>query len=1138
MGSGCIVRGFGILMVMQYRRKQFYDRTDWLAFWASAGCAFVVYLLSLGPSVGLEDAGELAVAADSLGVPHPPGYPLWTMLAWCFCRIFGWVTWQGFANPAWAVALASAVMGALAVGVTALLIARSGRDLLLQSTGLSEGEARNVGWIGAMAGSLAFAFSPVMWSQAVIVEVYALGALFLALTLALTYRWLARPQGKVLVWLGLVFGLGLTNYQVLLLALLPLALMIAWRRRRLALSFVALAVPLGLTAYGLKLGAMASADAFSTPGVPVILRPEVAVLEPLPWALAPVWVYCGAGVCLVATALLALSRRRARWMAVPIVGVVLVVALAGALYAPMELPAGFAGTLYDFRGAWAIHLVALGLLWGVCWRFRRTRRFALAVSVTQVVMLCLLQQGLLLGLVSPARWWFWWPIGWNGLVLLLAWRLLPQGRWVAGSVLAAELGVAVYAYMPLASELKPPMNWGYARTWEGFKAALSRGQYEAIAPSSFFSVRYLRQVLAYCADLRLQFSLPVVLLAIAGTGAMVVMRVRRAFRVRTADCGFWRAERVGGLWLGGTLLFFGVMSALLVALANPAGDLQDGFIQKVKFISSHGIFALWIGYGVAMAAAYVYRRPAWGRWLALLLGLGVALVPFGANFVSRDLVLRWGGAEQRGHDFGWQFGAYMLAGAPQIEAELSSDEEPLPDPFWPPPMEADAVFFGGTDPGRFVPTYMVFAAGVRPDILVFTQNALADPTYMNIQRDLYGEVMWVPSADDVRDAFTVYVDAVQRGERSTRGQVVEENGRLQVTGAAAVMEINAELAKQLVDRNVERAFYIEESYTVPWMEPLLEPAGLALRIVREGAQLENVAARDCDFWDWMTRRLALRPAYQRDFAARKSFSKLRTSIAGVYAKNRQPRAAEQAFLDAEVLYPFSPEVAFRRIQECLMPGRRFQDALRRMEAYRRVDAANTKADRLLAYLEVLAEAYQEFTELTAKVRAQTITTAEVCELARVAETLNMREIAVDYWRQVTGAADLTAQDARDGSIALQRLRQPTLAFALLKRVPEAVWVTYSPDELVACSGLAQGAKEPTLAFNLLQVAVKQAPQSGKVWLGVALYYYGVGDEAQAYRCFQAAVQYGATHWIEEDPAVMEIFLYLSRRYRIQEGGAQ
>ena len=1107
---------------MRMLGKRFFDVKDWLAFWLAGGVAFAVYALSLGPSVGLEDAGELATAADGLGVPHPPGYPLWTLGAWVFCRLFGWVTWQGWPNPAWAVALFSAVAGALATGVTALLIVRSGRDLLAAATGRADDVGVDAAaWVGGVAGALAFAFSPVMWSQAVIVEVYALGALFLALTLLLLYRWMRWPRTSTLVWLGLVFGLGLTNYQVLLLAALPIALLIFLRRWRLGLSFVAVLVPLGLTAYLLTLGALPSADLYSTPGDPVILRPAAA-LGDLPAALAPGWFYVALGACLAAGVALLAFRRTWRWAALPLVGAVGLLIWSGA-NVERALPEGFAGTLYDFRTAWTIHAAGLATLWAVCWRFRRSRRFAAAVTAVQAAGLALVQQGLLLGLTDPNLWWFWWPVGWNAVVLALAWRLLLRGRCVALTALAAEVGVSVYAYMPIASEGNPAMNWGYARTWEGFKHAISRGQYEALAPSDFLSVRYLRQLGDYLGDLRMQFSAPVAALGALGTAAL-------AWRVGRRKG--WR----GLAWLGCTVFFFLVMSALLVALANPSGDIQDGFVQKVKFISSHGIFAIWVGYGLAALLALLRRwRRAWR--VGLLAALATAAAPVWENFANDELVRRMGAAEQTGHDFGWQFGAYMIGGAPTLRAALSPDEEPPPDPFWPPPMAQGAIFFGGTDPGRFVPTYLVHAVGMRPDLHVLTQNALADPTYMNGVRDLHGASIWVPTADGVTDAFADYVDAVQRGERKTAGTVTEANGKLQLSGAQAVMDVNAELARDIFERN-PNACYVEESYPVPWMDAFLEPAGLAMRLRREGRDLWAVADRDADFWDWMTRRLALRTAYRRDFAAQKSFSKLRSAIAGVYARNGLEAPAERAYQDALTLYPISPEVVFSTVRELLIPARRFDEALRLVRGYRRADPKNARAAYLEGRLAALAEAYADFDALTAKVRGKRATTADVCALAEVCEALGFNAQAADYWEQVVHADDLTAGGALKGCLALQRLGRSEAALALLRRIPEAAWPNLSPEEMVACGGLAQARGDDALAFRLFQAALRRAPESGSVWLGIALYYYGRGEGARAYEAMRTAVRHGASPLIEADPAVAKIFLYLAERYGPRKGMLQ
>lgn len=1112
---------------MEKPRKSFFDRLDWQAFWCCFGVAFGVYCCSLGPSVGLEDAGELATAAQVLGVPHPPGYPLWTMISWCFCRLFGWVTWQGYPNPAWAVSLFSALSGAIAAGLTALLAVRSGRDALQTLSNASEPDPRlqACAWLGGVMGSLCFAFSPVMWSQAVIVEVYALGALFMALVMLLTYRWLQAPSGRVLVWLGLVFGLGLTNYQVLLLAALPIALVIFLRHRTLAFSFLSVAIPLGLTAYGLMLGALPSADLYSTPGAPVILRPETAFgAEPV-LALAPGWFYVLLAAALLHVIGVLVTQRNRLWTGGAIALVALLLLISGCAWTATGVPSGFQGTLYPFVKAWFIHLLALGGVWAMGWRSPTARRFALAVTVVQLTFLILLQQGLMLGLEHPTTWWFWWGIVWNGILLALAWKWLPEGRQVAATLFAAEAGVSVYAYMPLVSDcLNPAMNWGYARTWEGFKHAISRGQYEAIAPATFFSKRYLLQLWSYVEDLRLQFSWPVVLLAVGGTTAAVIQVVRKR-------------SRHALVWLASTLLFFGVMSALLVALANPSGDLQDGFIQKVKFISSHGVFALWVAYGLTVGLVVAVKR--WGKvgfWCAAALACVVAVVPVIENARNDELIHRMGAAEQTGHDYGWQYGAYMLNGAQAILPELDPDEEPLPDPFYPPPMEPHALFFGGTDPGRFVPTYMVDAIGYRSDVFVLTQNALADPTYMNVERDLYGDELWLPTADQVRDAFVNYVDDVQAGKRTTRGEIVEENGRMRITGSSAVMDINDALAQQIVEHNTNPV-YVEESYAIQWMYPLLEPAGLAMRLRREPRETwGDLAQRDSDFWDWMTRRLTSQRAYRRDFAAKKSFSKLRSSLAGLYANRKDFAAAEDAFYDALRLYPASSESIFRSIQEFYLPMAQLDAACRLLQRYQVADPKNARVQRLQARLSVLRETYAIYEALSQKASTGSLTTAEQGELASVCEALGLKERAIELWQGLVTAPDLSAGDACEGAIALQRLRAFEPAYALLKRIPASARRTLSEAELVASAGLAQSYGDQTLALELYRVALEQAPTSGRVWLGVGLYYYGIGNEAQAYDCMCKAVRYGASALIEDDAAVAAVFLRLMRRYGAPKGG--
>ena len=69
-------------------KGRYLDRSDWTAFWFATLATFICYFWTMAPTVTLEDSGELAVAADYFGVPHPPGYPIWTLICWIFTKIF------------------------------------------------------------------------------------------------------------------------------------------------------------------------------------------------------------------------------------------------------------------------------------------------------------------------------------------------------------------------------------------------------------------------------------------------------------------------------------------------------------------------------------------------------------------------------------------------------------------------------------------------------------------------------------------------------------------------------------------------------------------------------------------------------------------------------------------------------------------------------------------------------------------------------------------------------------------------------------------------------------------------------------------------------------------------------------------
>ena len=78
-----------------------FRRTDWVTFVLVTLLTMAGYLYTIAPDLTLEDSGELAVASMYAGVPHPPGYPVWTLYTYAFTKLLP------FSNIAWRVSVSS-----------------------------------------------------------------------------------------------------------------------------------------------------------------------------------------------------------------------------------------------------------------------------------------------------------------------------------------------------------------------------------------------------------------------------------------------------------------------------------------------------------------------------------------------------------------------------------------------------------------------------------------------------------------------------------------------------------------------------------------------------------------------------------------------------------------------------------------------------------------------------------------------------------------------------------------------------------------------------------------------------------------------------------------------------------------------
>src|SRR5690606_12401581 len=131
------------------------DRACALGVWLAS---FARYATTACRTVYVGDAPEIALAAATFGVPHPPGYPLHALLGGLFVRLV----------PAGDPALRANLFSAVAAATAAALVFLVGRRL---------GGTR----AGAAVGAASLALGLTFWSQAVAAEVYAFDAMLFAL---------------------------------------------------------------------------------------------------------------------------------------------------------------------------------------------------------------------------------------------------------------------------------------------------------------------------------------------------------------------------------------------------------------------------------------------------------------------------------------------------------------------------------------------------------------------------------------------------------------------------------------------------------------------------------------------------------------------------------------------------------------------------------------------------------------------------------------------------------------------------------------------------------------------------------------------------------------------------------------------
>ncbi len=194
---------------------------------------------TLSPTVVGGDSGELITASHVLGIVHPPGYPLYTLLGKLFSLLpLG-------PGVAFRVNLLSALCDALGAGALCWAVALWTRTV----------------WAGVLSAAL-FAFSPIVWPYAVTAEVFPLNNMFAAGFVALVASASLGRNRSLLVPTAFWLGLGLTNHHTLVFLGAPALVYVAFLERatltRRRAGIAAACFALGLLPYlYLPLAAMA-----------------------------------------------------------------------------------------------------------------------------------------------------------------------------------------------------------------------------------------------------------------------------------------------------------------------------------------------------------------------------------------------------------------------------------------------------------------------------------------------------------------------------------------------------------------------------------------------------------------------------------------------------------------------------------------------------------------------------------------------------------------------------------------------------------------------------------------------------------------------------------------------------------------
>ena len=600
-------------------------------------------------------------------------------------------------------------------------------------------------------------------------------------------------------------------------------------------------------------------------------------------------------------------------------------------------------------------------------------------------------------------------------------------RLIIGVFVAGWIGLLPYSYEPFASSTHPPMNWGFASERSGFYYAVSREQYPKSLPNLIKSTigkaigvvpkdaqldttiglpnyfpRLWLTFYYYGYNLQQNFTVPLIFLTLA-----ILIYIRRSDLPQVN----WF------IFLGVAFFFLGFMLQLIAP--QEAFDFQHNLSYKVFHLQSHCIFVLLMGYGALAAMTYLYESMPEIAEKTGVIGFGIpalflSLLPLWSNF---------DGCNQANHWFGYYFGADILR-----------------------PLEKNAIYFGGSDPGRFVPTFTAFVESQqddrwkrepgfdRRDVAVITQNALCDSYYNHYIRDQYDPRFRVAPKDytpfekwlgrdvaypkepivclsnqELIECWDEYQTWPEVQER------VKNGGQVLRPGTNDVWDVNGIAARKIFEKNKkDHAFYIEQSVPIEWMYPYLSPSGLILKLNSE--PLEQISAQDVaadyKFWEAYSRRLLEDPKFHLDIDAQVTFSRLAFWHADLYRWRHMDKEEEHFLRISLALCPPYPD-AVSNLTRLMARQQRFDEAIDVVNQALEKDPRNEQFPNLIEWLKAVQMFSGREQELRDKLKQSPYDVQLSLDLARLLEDEGKYTEVGDRLRIAAGLTNWNQQAMAD-----------------------------------------------------------------------------------------------------------------------------